>query len=374
MKSSATLFLLFALLICSCKQPDHNKVTTIDFEATTGELFTPDRFKKAGYTPFQTIEKSIIESNAKLIATQTEYFIFNRTQMEVLCFDQSGKFLHKISAKGNGPGEYTSIQDFLVNPAEKSIEVLSMQMQKVLKYSYNGNYLSKTAIPGHPFSFAKLKNGDYIFGKGAFPDNDLGTHQLYQTAPDGTLRFTHLAVVNNGLTMPFFEENIQNSNGNIYFKSWLNGNIYQVADTSCILATLVDFKDKKLNEHVLENTPDAFFDLIMNTPFYSIDRYLENDDYIYLFTTSGDGKDMRHVLYEKNSEKSFTAGFSADTKTIPHLNAAQALTPDNELIFIAEPFVLNKLIAAKPELFPAIQTPATLDDYSNSVLIKLKIK
>lgn len=51
-------------------------------------------------------------------------------------FDNQGKYLRQIGRRGNGPGEYREISDFVVDPVHQSIYVLESKVQAI--YVYDG--------------------------------------------------------------------------------------------------------------------------------------------------------------------------------------------------------------------------------------------
>jgi hypothetical protein len=59
-------------------------------------------------------------------------------------FDMTGKFIRKIGRLGNGPGEYSSISDFTIDPLNKEIYILDNN--KLHKYKTDGNFVNSTVI------------------------------------------------------------------------------------------------------------------------------------------------------------------------------------------------------------------------------------
>lgn len=74
----------------------------------------------------------------------------------LLVFDSNGKFKYQIGSKGNGPGEYLEMRDYIVY--KDYIEILDFK--KIITYSLTGEYLKTT-----PFDFLdqnKYCNADYF--------------------------------------------------------------------------------------------------------------------------------------------------------------------------------------------------------------------
>lgn len=81
-------------------------------------------------------------------------------------FDIEGKPLHKISNKGNAPGEYVNIDDIYYS--NKEIFLLDIMQNKIIKYSHEGVFLEEFKSPVKDniggFSFLE-KDNKYIFEK-----------------------------------------------------------------------------------------------------------------------------------------------------------------------------------------------------------------
>jgi hypothetical protein len=77
------------------------------------------------------------------------------------CFDSIGNFIHPLSTKGKGPGEYVSVGDITVNEERSELLMNDYQIGKLLYFNLKGEFLrsAKTAFDGYPY---KLINKDLI--------------------------------------------------------------------------------------------------------------------------------------------------------------------------------------------------------------------
>ena len=96
------------------------------------------------YIQPELTDNSIIADYSKVIIKDNKLFIMDNSKavQGIFVFDMDGKFLFNINKRGNGPGEYTSVDDFYVNEKNKTIGILNRF--QILIYDYNGSFLSKS--------------------------------------------------------------------------------------------------------------------------------------------------------------------------------------------------------------------------------------
>jgi len=368
------LLILSLAILASCSSSSKSDYVLINFfEEKFDEFFSEKSLEIKDYTTLETTEESIIGENPRLIIYNDYYYIFSISTKKVLIFDKSGKFIRPVGLIGRGPEEYANADDFCVDKKSNNIEILSFQEQKIVKYAFDGTFISYIKIDGHPFAFAKMDDGKYLFSKGVVADSQIGNAQIYKTDESGKLIDTLLPVNNNAVKVPINENNFQLSNDKVYFKSWFNGNIYLVTKDDYRLSTKVDFKDHKLPDKILEKTTNEFMQLLNNLSYYSIEKYLENDRYIYLYISSFDYKHFSHILYDKKSKKYRKSSLPSDSIYMG-LEYAKELNSDNELIFISDINTLNEICSIKGITSINNKTIPQQTSNSDNAIIKLKIK
>lgn len=57
----------------------------------------------------------------KLILHKGQLYVFDQRKPAVYVFDESGNFLREIAQKGEGPGEYQTITDILIDEKDERI-------------------------------------------------------------------------------------------------------------------------------------------------------------------------------------------------------------------------------------------------------------
>ena len=115
--------LLFFICLCffsACKEEQENstveviKITLLE----KSNIYIPadSIFESAEYIALETTEDNLL-SGLESLSVQLQHdtlYIWDRDQQELSQYDEQGRYLQKLSRRGNGPGEYISVSDFVV--------------------------------------------------------------------------------------------------------------------------------------------------------------------------------------------------------------------------------------------------------------------
>ncbi len=150
------------------------------------------------YIPLETPENALIGANVfKIVCAKGRYVVFDETR--VFIFDLQGNFLFSFGNQGNGPGELSWATDFIVDPDNNAVEVMSVGTLKVTRFNLlNGSLINEFKAGPHN-NLYKRPDGHYIFyGEEPAPENKNLLHNLifYSAAED--------KVYKTALTCPAF--------------------------------------------------------------------------------------------------------------------------------------------------------------------------
>lgn len=370
------IILLIYCSLFSCNFHKAPEITTIIFSGTENcNLFSKQSLELLSYIPLETTGSPIISSSAKMIYNNNSYYFFDKFKMVVYRFDKSGKFLNKIGTKGRGPTEYSNVDDFCVDPANGNIEFLSFISQQVYKYTNEGSFISKIKIVGYPYSFTKFNNGTYLFCKGQVEDENIGKAQLYISDETGNVKGTYLPIEKNtAFSTPMRDKSIQISNGKVFFKTWFTGNIYVITEKGPSHVTTIDFKNKAYDKDILTKTPKEFMHFLVSSNPFNIDKYLENEKYIYVFIMDANAENSYHLLYSKKSCKTLITKASRDNFNYSIIGSAKEITPNDELLFLIDSITILDLRNTTNDAFDSRLNISSLTENSNSVLVRFRIR
>ena len=157
------LLLLICVLFFSCASEKISKSgiteisVNVDLSADDYDISKIVDTSFFAIIPLETNRNSVMTNNIDRIVYKNErIFIFNKRMKSIFIFNADGKFINKIHNVGDGPFDYSSLDD--VYFGENNIFLLSSYAKKVLIYDYNGkvsNRLNTNGIcfGGKIFSF-----------------------------------------------------------------------------------------------------------------------------------------------------------------------------------------------------------------------------
>lgn len=143
---NSPLLLLFLLSFACQNNKNLNENIHIDVNSNNKTLHFFDIFSKAEIVPLETNDSSLIVNADKIIYKNDSIYLLDQKQSQIFVFNNSGKFLWKLDKLGRGPGEYLNIEDFVINPLNSNIEIISATGQYII-YDPHGKMIESFQIP-----------------------------------------------------------------------------------------------------------------------------------------------------------------------------------------------------------------------------------
>ena len=147
MKTLLPFLLLFLFANCNSKnnpdseKEDNGQPLCIDLAGninnTVSSLPLSEAAEKVDIVRLETSDKSLIRSVEDIQVTDHDIFIFDVNE-GIFRFSRDGKFLNKISKKGEGPEEYIHIHQIIVDESRKEVYVWSRN--KINIFGYDGSF------------------------------------------------------------------------------------------------------------------------------------------------------------------------------------------------------------------------------------------
>ena len=148
------IIILFSvvLLFSGCSKHKKEKtdsipvpVITLEPKSNQPKIDLNDIAKNLSFIRLETKTDCLLdEIISKVEIFNNRVFIFSTLKMmnAVYCFDLQGKFLFQVGSKGQGPGEYISLIDFVLDKENKCLW-LGDSFNKILKYDLDGNFIAQ---------------------------------------------------------------------------------------------------------------------------------------------------------------------------------------------------------------------------------------
>jgi hypothetical protein len=94
-----------------------------------------------------------------------KYYIFDIKSQQIFCLDENGSFHFKISASGQGPGEYVYVGHMSIDRINDQILLLEPSMQRLQVFDLNGQFVQTYKITSDvslAYNYAFALNADTI--------------------------------------------------------------------------------------------------------------------------------------------------------------------------------------------------------------------
>ncbi len=93
------------------------------------------------FIKLETTGDNLISYVTKVFFDDGKIIIADEEAHQILIFDETGKFINKISRVGRGPQEYIGTSAVLYDPAQKNVMVYDGMSHKILFYDLNGAFI-----------------------------------------------------------------------------------------------------------------------------------------------------------------------------------------------------------------------------------------
>jgi hypothetical protein len=140
--------IVFLIILFSCSSETDNKKDGYIQVYNTDKVNFTDLFEEYELIFPESTDLALVGvSIERLEKHRDKIFLLNRTNKgyNILCFDTNGHFLFTIDKKGNGPGEYSALKDFLIDKQLDAIllDVVGNQygFDEYMYFDLGGNYL-----------------------------------------------------------------------------------------------------------------------------------------------------------------------------------------------------------------------------------------
>jgi len=375
--------LIIFLFSCASRSTDEGyPVLKASLEETNTSLY--DIFEKIEIIPLEALDHSLIKSISKIKYYDGIYYVLDKAMNRILFFDDNGKYLNKIDAVGNGPGEYPFVNDFNIDIANRQIEILAVLT--ILKYDLNGSYISSYTLP----PALKIYQGIEYFGEHSYllyvSEWPGGPPSLKMAPKDESKE------VKNLYDEDFYLNCIQmadvfsrDEQGNIYFMRPFRNEVYRVTSDSLQIAYTWDFgsRTNDISSYTSNNT-ETDEDIInekavkllrlkrngeLPNVYYSFSNHYQTNNYFYsILLLAPRGSVPKHLFYNKTTE-----AYSLFEKTSEGLDIGRPVIVTND-------YMIAEFDYEKKESFANIlkgKNKEVFDNFredDNSCLIKYTFK
>ena len=270
---------------------------------------------------FGRVRPIILETRAEcLIGSINEIQVFDGyifvldlfVSKSLFVFDMEGRFIRKIGALGNGPGEYIEIRDFTLD-TENGFIFLCDRGTRIHKYKLDGTYISSITlqIPESNVLFIQSYNNKLYASTLGFNPTPKDYMLLEVSPDDGKVLSSFLPLKYNKGWAELF------STGHSFFMSRVNNPPrytqlfmdYIISVGGDTITPYIELKSKNLvTKENIENLPENInvFDKVgileKSSKIWDVQNFVENDSLI-TFRCRSSAVDYLTVIYYKETRE-----------------------------------------------------------------------
>ena len=143
-------YLILSLIIitsCSCsKKEQTDNVSKLIFNEETNIDFKKDI--ECSFIPLETTDSCLFGDISAIRIVDDKIYIIDKGSKRLLVFGTSGKFITQIGKRGNGPGEYMSVNNFHIDKKKQIITLVDAHQAKIFHYNLKDyQYLNSQKSP-----------------------------------------------------------------------------------------------------------------------------------------------------------------------------------------------------------------------------------
>jgi hypothetical protein len=310
MKNLITIF-IFAIFLISCSSIESSyqgdlPCINIEIDVNSPVFIKAESVIERKIVQLETIERSLIGEISKLFVTNDRIFVLDSDISQGLfVFNIQGKFLFSINKRGQGPGDFYSINDFFVDSLLRQISIYDTNLRRIHFYDWNGKF-----IRSHDLS--------KFWFHSCYPVNE-NTYALNFTSRAININNFHLLLINKENTIVYrYKKLITDfgftSNNHIAFYCGYQKNYYVAEDCDTIFeissngiesGLCVNFGKNKLPKNFFKELSRSTHaeKLLSSNYCYGIRDICETSEMIsfqYLFGSQG-----RASFFNKETHKTY---------------------------------------------------------------------
>ena len=281
-------------MACSGSFNNDGNIEDIVYQKESYDLFAAEWVNRIEAVPLETNDSLLLGTLLELLPPVSEgFYVVDRGGSDkLLSFNFQGEFIRSIGRRGNGPGEYTKLED-----AHIEGEFIEIHAWKgwLTRYTYtkDGQFLQARSFPYIGNKLINWGNYDWVY-----------VNYSNRYSPDRLIKVNATGKKVKGFlpskakVLPFLEKFpvFSRYGDRLFFRESFNNTVYEIMESGVVPRYRFDFG------HL--NVPDSYFKYsdhmeaamdLKKTAFVTIDYFSEND-YYTLVRASIQGDKMSKLL------------------------------------------------------------------------------
>lgn len=277
---------------------------------------------------------------------------------QIVCYDMQGNVIYRIHGIGNGPGEYSAIHAFAVNPDKAEIVIYDNLRISLLYYSMlNGSYLRTESFPKPNPSEIAFFDGVYFYNNRDHRNypNDNFLHNSLLVSADGLKIDKNYFPHNDAEEKYIFSPSMQTFYDNdmaLYYCKNFDNTVYQLSKDSLIGRYCIDLPDPLPFSKIEERANE--WELVKSDYAFGITNVYECGNLLYFrFFKSGY---IMAALYDLAQNKQICcvkAMQDSPTPAVPLVDTIDGVYK-GQFFGVLSPEFIDYCITNRPGEYPAL--------------------
>lgn len=267
-----------------------------------------------------------------LYVADNKTFIKDSNRKGLLIFGKDNKLIKTINYFGPGPKEFIGISNFTIDSEKQEICIHDNNGQKIILYTYNGDYINSYPLKEDVFDIAYLKNNTYIFITPLFNKNaPCGVWS--KNLSNGIITYLKNDIPQDAKTA-FSSQFYQRTHNSIYYYDRINDDFSYINEKGANILYQFNLKQKVPN-HIRKNPNSNINGYAMIQAFANSKKYL-----LLNYFTYGEKKYTWLLLDKKNNSINISSqlyndidNIQIDLNSLYYINDStlcRALDPEEE--------------------------------------------
>ncbi len=316
------IYLGIIMIFCNCQSQVTNYDDVIPILPTEANstLFLSAIVDSVEYIRLETNEHSAMAEIREIVIKDKYIYVREIDRKTIFIFDKMGKYVTKLDKRGDGPDQYATLDQFLVDDDETYIEILDYRGQKsrILRYTnISFNLLEEFRFPVPTANSWRKEKGKniYYFACQQF-ENEVGneiTNADIIAVKDysSQKKLFEKNIITNGYNYGATIESLTtNEKGEVFASLMFSNTFYKLSDMKAVPIMTIDFgKFSMDNSYRLKSTEEQLDYWVNKTEGMASFPVLNiNSSNLFAFTYyfKSQGKNQLHqYLQFKNLNKVF---------------------------------------------------------------------
>ena len=251
------LFFALCTATFSCKNDESRKAVQVKAipvdPATSKGMLISDLFQSVEFIPITSHSPILVHEIAKVREIGDSIVIM--TDQELWFANGKGEVINKIDAKGQGPGEYETINDLLVDEENQTIEILDGGAGKIIKYSLYGKFVEEWKNDAFHMarSFTRISDDTYAIYGGISFEMGAGSRLLYVSKDKDDVTAKYFPIGKEARFAVFLEQdNFWRDGKDLYFSFTFQDTVYRLREEGPAPYLGFDYGKYSLPDNIME--------------------------------------------------------------------------------------------------------------------------